>query len=83
MLLLGVLSLKVRELSTKQFVVDLELKSCSGRRWELCGISCAHVVAAMGLTAKEPKDYVDPCYNKEAFLRSHESVINPINGPNN
>ncbi|KAI5668167.1 hypothetical protein M9H77_18020 [Catharanthus roseus] len=59
---------------------ESERTYCSGRRWELCGISCAHVVAAMGLTAKEPKDYVDPCYNKEAFLRSHERRKEPSDG---
>lgn len=64
-------------------MVDIELRTCSCRKWKLCGIPCAHAVAVMGLDGKNPEDYVDPCYKKESFLRAYEPIINPVNGPNN
>lgn len=57
----------VRVINMEQFVVDIELRTCSCRKSKLCAIPCAHVEPSMGLDGKNPEDYVDPCYSKESF----------------
>ncbi|XVF74176.1 hypothetical protein PTKIN_Ptkin13bG0039100 [Pterospermum kingtungense] len=66
--------------ASNQFVVDLQARSCSCRRWDLTCIPCIHVVAAMFITKERPESYVDDCYNKETQLKIYSHFISPING---
>lgn len=71
----------------EQFVVDLTKKVCSCRRWELTGIPCKHVVAALWDKAsygeKVPmcEEMVHPCYRLETWKSMYKCTIEPINGP--
>lgn len=45
-----------------QHVVHLDKRSCSCRRWDLCGIPCAHAIAAIYSKGWSPEDFVDEYY---------------------
>ncbi|KAI5338352.1 hypothetical protein L3X38_017623 [Prunus dulcis] len=61
-----------------EFVVDLRAKTCSCRRWNLCGIPCPHAISAIFQRCKNPITYVDECYKLETYMKAYEPVIHPI-----
>ncbi|KAH0655964.1 hypothetical protein KY285_030846 [Solanum tuberosum] len=61
-----------------QHSVDLGRWTCSCRVWQLKGIPCAHVVAAIYFKTCEPLDYIDNCYSKATYLRTYANVLQPI-----
>ncbi|KAH0655137.1 hypothetical protein KY285_030019 [Solanum tuberosum] len=67
----GVDGFEVRE-GPFQHSVDL------GREWQLKGIPCAHVVAAIYFKKCEPLDYIDNCYSKATYLRTYANVLQPV-----
>ena len=64
-----------------QFVVDMELRTCACRRWDLTGIPCAHACCCILENNEELESYVDVCYSKETYQKIYSWVINPTNGP--
>ncbi|XP_074311127.1 uncharacterized protein LOC141646998 [Silene latifolia] len=60
--------------------VDLVTRTCTCKRWDLTGIPCSHVVAAIFDIHDQPKDYVGDIYKKEAYLRSYNGSIAPCAG---
>lgn len=69
-----------------QFVVDMNDKTCSCRKWELTGFPCAHGVAAIwnmslnSMNVGVPEDYVDPAYRLCTWKEVYSNKINPISG---
>lgn len=69
-----------------QCVVDISQQSCACRRWEITGIPCKHVVAAlwdMALNGQEggvPESYVHSVYRLDTWKKVYAFKINPING---
>ena len=61
-----------------EFVVDLRAKTCSCRRWNLCGIPCPHAISAIFQRCENPIAYVDDCYKLETYMKAYEPVIHPI-----
>lgn len=64
----------------QQFIVELDKKTCTCNFWQLVGIPCRHVVAALGLSTQNPIDFVDPYYSKERYAACYGFGISPING---
>ncbi|XP_045790010.1 uncharacterized protein LOC123884755 isoform X2 [Trifolium pratense] len=62
------------------FVVDLANRTCSCNFWELVGIPCRHVVAAMTRRSQTPQDYVDYYYSRDAYEKCYSFSVTPING---
>nr|GMC90758.1 uncharacterized protein LOC109168401 [Ipomoea batatas] len=62
----------------KAFKVDLALRQCSCRGWDLTGIPCSHAVAAIRKQRQSPEDYVHQCYTVDSYLRAYEHAILPI-----
>ncbi|WMV34765.1 hypothetical protein MTR67_028150, partial [Solanum verrucosum] len=58
-----------------QHKVDIATRTYSCRVWQLRGIPCAHVVAALYFKKFSIYDYIDSCYNKEIYLRIYANVI--------
>ncbi|KAF7821205.1 hypothetical protein G2W53_026660 [Senna tora] len=50
--------------------------------WDLCGIPCAHAIAALGWRNLKPEDYVHSSLTKETYEKIYESYIQPVNGQN-
>ncbi|CAL2240110.1 unnamed protein product [Prunus armeniaca] len=61
-----------------EFVVDLRARTCSCRRWDLCGIPCGHAISAIFQRDESPIDYVDDCYKPATYMKSYEPMIHPI-----
>ncbi|KAL4342055.1 hypothetical protein GQ457_08G017750 [Hibiscus cannabinus] len=49
----------------KYYLVNLNEKTCSCRRWQLCGIPCQHACCAIWYTGGDPYDYLHSCYLKD------------------
>lgn len=69
-------------LFTDRFIVDLKSGSCSCRFWELVGIPCRHVVAAITYRGGAPERYVHKYYLRESYELCYGQSISPINGQN-
>lgn len=63
-----------------QYVVDLAIKTCSCRRWQLNGIPCLHAIASIYRKHLEPIEFVRECYTKRTYEKIYQFIINPING---
>ncbi|XP_035842103.1 uncharacterized protein LOC118488828 [Helianthus annuus] len=68
-------------------VVDLKRRSCTCRKWEITGLPCKHVVAAIwnknmygGRGIELPETYVHPVYTMERWKQVYRFKIYPING---
>ncbi|CAL2265101.1 unnamed protein product [Prunus armeniaca] len=61
-----------------EFVVYLKAMSCSCRRWDLCGIPCAHSISAIFHIDENPVEYVHECYKPETYMRSYEPIVHHI-----
>ncbi|XP_031395165.1 uncharacterized protein LOC116206431 [Punica granatum] len=62
--------------------VNLRMRTCSCRRWQLNGIPCAHAIAAIFYMGEEPEAYVDECYHKETYLRIYSHLMTTLDGSN-
>ncbi|XP_020411996.1 uncharacterized protein LOC18788539 [Prunus persica] len=64
-----------------QYIVDLELRTCSCRAWDLQGWPCVHAIAAINYKGGlNVMDFVDDCYLKSTYLKTYENLILPMNG---
>lgn len=62
----------------KTYIVDIALKSCSCKKWDLRGILCCHGVSTILADKSQPEDFVDNFYHKEIFFKAYNQVIYPI-----
>ncbi|KAL2903319.1 Gag-Pol polyprotein [Bienertia sinuspersici] len=60
--------------------VDLEARSCTCRRWDMCGIPCCHAVAAIFFCHQKAEDYVDVAFTREVYLKAYSNPIPPCEG---
>ncbi|GJW14730.1 RNA-directed DNA polymerase, eukaryota, nucleotide-binding alpha-beta plait domain protein [Tanacetum coccineum] len=65
----GFQELEVRK-GEESFRVNLHLKKCMCKLWELSGIPCVHSVAAYLFLNKEPDERVDHCYSQERWVEA-------------
>jgi len=61
-------------------LVDLSNHSCSCYFWDLVGIPCRHVVAAINYKVENPEAYVHAYYKRNAYQACYGPQITPING---
>ncbi|XP_016173511.1 uncharacterized protein LOC107616020 [Arachis ipaensis] len=64
-----------------KYSVDLSLRECSCRKWQLSEIPCTHALSCINFKGLELDSYVDDCYKRDAYVKCYESAINPLNGP--
>ncbi|CAL2266206.1 unnamed protein product [Prunus armeniaca] len=69
---------QVSHIYGREFVVDLKTKTCSCRRWNLCGIPCPHAISTIFQRRENPIAYVDDCYKLKTYMKAYEPVIHPI-----
>ncbi|XP_021722003.1 uncharacterized protein LOC110689530 [Chenopodium quinoa] len=63
-------------------VVNLDLKTCTCRRWDLHGFPCCHVIAACNWLRVPCEDYVDASLTKARYLQAYSGSIKPLRGEN-
>ncbi|KAM1091099.1 hypothetical protein PS2_018270 [Malus domestica] len=78
--LVGDMKYQVSHLSGREFAVDLAARTCSCRRWDLCGIPCPHDIACILRKGQDVALYVDDCYKKATYLKAYAPVISPLPG---
>ncbi|CAL8088399.1 unnamed protein product [Prunus armeniaca] len=61
-----------------EFGVDLRAKTCSCKRWDLCGIPCPHAISAIFQRNEDIEDNVDKLYKKEGYLKTYGPIIGPV-----
>ncbi|CAL8083820.1 unnamed protein product [Prunus armeniaca] len=63
-----------------QYIVDLDLRTCSCREWDLTSWPCVHGVAAINYNGGlNVMDYVDACYHTQTYFKAYENLILPMN----
>jgi hypothetical protein len=60
------------------FHVNLNTHTCSCRKWQLCGLPCAHAMAAISKMQRSVYDYVHALYKRPAYDRSYQRYISPM-----
>lgn len=60
--------------------VDLRLRTCTCRRWQLSGIPCVHALCAIRNKGAEPALFVDDHLMPSTYLDSYNPIIHPIAG---
>ncbi|XP_012852596.1 PREDICTED: uncharacterized protein LOC105972205 [Erythranthe guttata] len=63
-----------------QWTVDLTLKTCSCRKWDISGIPCVHATACIFYRRENTEDYVEHWYRKDTFLKAYSHMLNPLKG---
>ncbi|KAI8566468.1 hypothetical protein RHMOL_Rhmol02G0043400 [Rhododendron molle] len=63
-----------------QYKVYIDKRRCGCRKWDISGIPCIHVIAALGFNNLEPLDYVHDCYRVDTYMRTYDNLMGPING---
>ncbi|XP_042488636.1 uncharacterized protein LOC122068795 [Macadamia integrifolia] len=58
--------------------VDLSLRSCSCKVWEMTGLPCIHASTAIARIRRQLLNYVSHEYHKEAYAQTYEEPINPV-----
>ncbi|BAT78989.1 hypothetical protein VIGAN_02176900, partial [Vigna angularis var. angularis] len=64
----------------EQFVVNLENKECSCRKWLITGIPCTHAITAMKFLNLNAEDYIDHWFRKSTYEETYNTIIYPFNG---
>ncbi|KAL6558924.1 hypothetical protein OROMI_019274 [Orobanche minor] len=69
------------EVTPQEFYsVDLHEMKCGCRAWDLSGIPCTHVVAAIAEQGWDPVEFVSNCYHVATYKKVYGEVIIPSNG---
>ncbi|XP_050224634.1 uncharacterized protein LOC126674254 [Mercurialis annua] len=63
---------------TTTFIVDLEDKTCTCRKFQLDGIPCPHAMAILKEMNQEPYKFCSRYYKKETLLKTYEATVYPI-----
>ncbi|XP_050204978.1 uncharacterized protein LOC126655018 [Mercurialis annua] len=63
-----------------QYEVDTKERTCACRRWELMGLPCFHVVAAIKHNNGNHENYISGCYRVSTYIKIYSHILNPING---
>ncbi|XP_073219727.1 uncharacterized protein [Cicer arietinum] len=65
-----------------KFVVSLENKECSCRKWMLTRIPCCHAVCCCNFVKQDPEELISAYYRRETYAACYRSVIYKTNGQN-
>ncbi|XVF55650.1 hypothetical protein PTKIN_Ptkin06aG0053400 [Pterospermum kingtungense] len=64
------------------FVVRVQERKCTCRRWDLIGIPCAHAICVILFRKEKIEDHVATCYRKEIFQALYNCILFPLPGIN-
>ena len=64
------------------FIMDLEEKKCSCRKWDIIGIPCCHAISCIFFNKEDAKKYVNASYERTTYIDCYKPIIEPINGQN-
>ena len=59
-------------------IVDINVRSCDCRRWQLTGIPCCHAIACFRHDDIRPETMVHECYSIETYMQAYGYNIWPV-----
>ncbi|XP_051192230.2 uncharacterized protein [Lolium perenne] len=62
----------------RDYVVELNMRACSCRRWQLTGIPCSHAIACMRHDRIKPESMVSSCYTLPTYMLAYGGQIFPL-----
>jgi hypothetical protein len=77
----GANGFEVQEKEDRKYVVDMTLRTCTCRYWQLSGLPCCHAISCIYKASRKLDDYIAPCYSIDAFRSTYSHVLQPIEGP--
>ena len=60
------------------YIIELNVRSCSCRRWQLTGIPCTHACACLRHERIKPEQMVSKCYSIHTYMAAYGSTIRPL-----
>ena len=63
------------------FIVDIGLRACECRRWDLTGIPCSHAISCLRHERIPTESMVHECYSSAWFLLAYGPKIMPCSDP--
>ena len=61
----------------REYIVELQFKACTCRRWQLTGIPCPHSIACYRDELIDPEEMVHKCYDLCNFSKAYAYIIMP------
>ena len=61
----------------KQYIVELNMHTCTCRRWQLTGVPCSHACACCRHERIKPETMVSSCYTVETYCLAYGVQIYP------
>jgi hypothetical protein len=62
----------------RRYAVNLPVKTCGCRKWDVSGIPCAHAISSIWHGGGNPEDYLSPYFGKEMYLKAYTPIIYPV-----
>lgn len=59
-------------------IVDIRTRCCSCRGWQLCGLPCAHSVAALLSCRQNVHRFTESCFTVANYRKAYSLTIHPI-----
>ncbi|KAF3972431.1 hypothetical protein CMV_004056 [Castanea mollissima] len=59
-------------------IVDIRSRCCSCRGWQLCGLPCAHAVAALLSCRQNVHRFTESCFTVTNYRKAYSQTIHPI-----
>lgn len=59
-------------------IVDIRTRCCSCRGWQLCGLPCAHAVAALLSCRQNVYRFTESCFTVANYRKAYSQTIHPI-----
>ncbi|KAK9282021.1 hypothetical protein L1049_004932 [Liquidambar formosana] len=60
------------------FVVNLEARTCSCKKWDLIGIPYKHAISSIAYKKENVEDYVDACYSVKTYMHCYSRMTYPV-----
>lgn len=64
----------------EDLTVNLEVGTCTCRKWDLSGIPCSHAIACAFFLKAKVEIYVSEWYKLDKYMKAYEGSINPCSG---
>ena len=61
----------------RDYIMELQSKACTCRRWQLTGIPCPHSIACYRYELIDPEEMVHKCYDLCNFSKAYAHIIMP------
>jgi hypothetical protein len=63
--------------------VNLDLRTCSCRYWQLSGLPCCHAISAICKASKALDDFIAPCFTISEYVKIYQHCLQLVEGQQN